>query len=79
MTSTNTIPVCSYSGCAAAAVLVWLRFADTSNTDAQNVFSCAEHQINVNIACLTHLSTCTAPDVNVPNCNCTPVNTAVAL
>jgi hypothetical protein len=72
-------PICSYAGCGELAVLVWLRFHDDTNTVMDNVFSCESHQINIGIAPLTHMSTCTAPDSAVPNCNCAPISTAVAL
>jgi hypothetical protein len=71
--------ICSYAGCGQPAVLVWLCFDDSSNSSVHNVFSCATHQLSTDRACLCHLSTCTAPDANVPSCNCTPVNIAQPL
>lgn len=70
---------CAFSGCTNAAVLVWLRFDDSSNSSVHNVFSCATHQLSTALASLTHQATCTAPDANVPSCNCTPVSIAIPL
>jgi hypothetical protein len=70
------MPTCNL--CGQPAVLVWLRFTDGTYTDVQNVFACAAHQLGTVVACLTHLPTCTAPNVvNLPACDCQPVNTAV--
>jgi hypothetical protein len=71
------MPVCSL--CGATAVLVWLKWHDSTNTDLVNVFACANHQISTDIACLTHQHTCTAPNAaNLPGCDCNPTNTDVS-
>jgi hypothetical protein len=72
-------PVCSLSSCGQPAVLVWLKYADSTDAELVNVFSCQAHQISTALACLTHQSTCTAPNpANLPSCDCTPANTEVA-
>ncbi|MFJ6214996.1 hypothetical protein ACIQGZ_16920 [Streptomyces sp. NPDC092296] len=37
------------------------------------VYACAEHEIDMDLACHTHQATCTAPNpANLPGCDCDP-------
>lgn len=73
MSDTTDLPVCAL--CGQPAVLVWLRFNDSTNTTVGNVFACAEHEVSPDLAALTHLSTCTAPNAaDLPNCDCQPIS-----
>lgn len=70
-------PVCTL--CGQPAALVWLKFSTSADNNLQNVFACASHLLSDDVACLTHQSTCTAPNTaNLPSCDCQPTNTDVS-
>lgn len=70
-------PVCTL--CGQPAVLVWLKFSTSADNNLANVFACSAHQLSIDVACLTHQSTCTAPNTaNLPLCDCQPTNTDVS-